>query len=89
MATKKYIELQDLSDEDLTNEISESRNQLSKLKFDHAVKGLDNPLVIRELKRDIARLMSEQRRRELKAMSPEELGSRDKIKERRRLNKTR
>lgn len=84
MATKKYIELQDFTDEDLANEIRETKAQLNKLKFDHAVKGLDNPLVLREVKRDIARLKSEERRRELKEMSDKEIASRSKIRSRRR-----
>ena len=86
MATKKYIELQEMSDEDLTNEIEVTRQQLQKLRFDHAVKGLDNPLVIREIKRDIARLLGEQRKRELSALSAEEISKRDRIKARRRKN---
>ncbi len=84
MATKKYIELQDFTDEDLANEIQETKAQLNKLRFDHAVKGLDNPLVLREVKRDIARLKSEQRRREMKTMSDSEIASRSKIRSRRR-----
>ena len=84
MATKKYIELQDFTDENLANEIEETVKQLKKVKFDHAVKGLDNPLVIREIKRDIARLKSEARRREIAAMSDDDLAKRSKIRERRK-----
>ena len=84
MATKKYIELQEFTDENLANEIAETVKQLKKVKFDHAVKGLDNPLVIREIKRDIARLKSEARRRELAAMTEDQLARRSKIRERRK-----
>jgi large subunit ribosomal protein L29 len=86
MATKKFIELQEMSDEDLTNEVTVTRQQLQKLRFDHAVKGLDNPLVLREIKRDIARLLGEQRRREISALSVEEIAHRDRIRIRRRKN---
>ena len=84
MATKKYIELQDFTDENLANEIAETERQLTKVKFDHSVKGLDNPLMIREIRRDIARLKSEQRRRELAAMSADQIANRAKIRERRK-----
>jgi large subunit ribosomal protein L29 len=84
MATKKYIELQEFTDENLANEIAETERQLTKVKFDHSVKGLDNPLVIREIRRDIARLKSEQRRREVVAMTAEQIAKRSKIRQRRK-----
>jgi len=84
MATKKYMELQGYSDSDLFNELKESEQQFQKLNFDHAVKGLDNPLVIRELRRDIARLKTEIRKRELSAAGEEVLTNRSKIRARRR-----
>lgn len=84
MATKKYLELQDFTDEELSNEMEQTQAQYQKLKFDHAIKGLDNPLVLREVRRDIARLQAEVRRRELSKLSAEELGNRSKIRARRR-----
>ena len=87
MATKKFIELQEFSDEELINELKETQAQYQKLKFDHATKGLENPLVLREVRRDIARLKTEVRRRELASASEEKLAKRSKIRERRRRNK--
>ena len=84
MATKKFIELQEFTDENLVNELAETKKQLQKLEFDHAVKGLDNPLVIREVRRDIARLNTEIRRREIAAMTPEQKAKRVKIISRRK-----
>lgn len=84
MATKKYLELRDFNDEELRNELEQTQAQYQKLKFDHAIKGLDNPLILREVRRDIARLQAEVRRRELTQMSAEELGNRSKIRARRR-----
>ena len=84
MATKKYLELKDFSDEELKSELEQTQVQYQKLKFDHAIKGLDNPLVLREVRRDIARLQSEIRRRELVQMSADELGNRSKIRAKRR-----
>ncbi len=84
MATKKYLELQDYSDADLASELRDTEAQYQKLKFDHAIKGLDNPLTLREVRRDIARLRTEIRRREITNMSAEELSNRSKIRARRR-----
>lgn len=84
MATKKFIELQDFSDEDLRSELEATRTQYQKLQFDHAVKGLDNPLLLREVRRDIARLQTEIRRRELANMPEAQLAKRSKIRARRR-----
>ncbi len=84
MATTKYIELQQYTDEDLQNEINVTEDQFKKLKFDHAIKGLENPLLLKEVKRDIARLYTEQRAREIKAMTPEQLAKRSKIIRRRK-----
>ncbi len=84
MATKKFVELQDFSDADLANELKETLQQEQKLKFDHALKGLDNPLVLRGIRRDIARLKSEVRRRELAAMDADAIAKRSKIRLRRK-----
>ena len=61
MATKKYIELQGYSDEELVNEIKVTEEDYKKLKFDHAIRGLENPLELKTVRRDIARLYTEQR----------------------------
>lgn len=84
MATKKFLELQDFSDADLQAELDATESKFQKMEFDHAVTGLDNPLLIREVRRDIARLKTEIRRRELAAASAEELANRSKIRARRR-----
>ncbi len=84
MASKKFLELKEFSNEDLVAELNETEVQYQKLKFDHAIKGLDNPLVLREVRRDVARLKTEMRRRELTEMSEAELANRSKIRARRR-----
>jgi len=65
MPNKKTLELQEFSLEDLKNEISETEFQYQKMRFDHATKGIDNPISLREVRRDIARLKTELRKREL------------------------
>ena len=82
MATKKFIELQEFADEQLANELSETQVQYNKLKFDHAMQGLESPIAIRGVRRDIARMKSEIRRREVAKLTPEQLAKRTKIRNR-------
>ncbi len=84
MASKKFLELADLSDAEVISELKETQNQYQKLRFDHAIKGLPNPLVLREVRRDIARLKTEARRRELSTMTEDQVAKRSKIRARRR-----
>jgi large subunit ribosomal protein L29 len=84
MASKKYLELQELSEAELVEELKGAESDYNKATFDHSIKGLDNPLELREMRRDIARIHTEARRRELAQASPEELAKRSKIRERRR-----
>jgi large subunit ribosomal protein L29 len=87
MATKKFIELQDFTVEQLHSELEQTVKQYQKLEFDHALKGLENPLALKEVRRDIARLKTEIRSREIKAMTPEQLAMRTKKIQRRRNNR--
>ena len=66
MAQEK-LELHTLSDHDLSAKITEDQLRLKKLKFSHAVTPVENPLTIKLLRREIARLKTEQRKRELDA----------------------
>ena len=81
---KNYIELGEMSDTDLKTELKQINDQYQKLRFDHTIKGLDNPINIRNTKRDIARIKTEIRRRELAAMTPEQTAKRSKIRLRRK-----
>lgn len=84
MPTKKFLELKEFSIEELTNELNETQRMYAKMKFDHAIKGLENPLALREVRRDVARLKTEVRRRELENIDP---STRDRIRARRRRQK--
>ena len=84
MATKKYIEIGEMSEADLEAELTQINVQYQKLRFDHTIKGLDNPLTLRNIKRDIARLQTEIRRREVAALTPEQVAKRSKIRLRRK-----
>ena len=84
MATKKYIELGEMSDNDLKDELKQINAQYQKLRFDHTIKGLDNPLTLKNSKRDVARIKTEIRRREIDALTPEQKANRSKIRQRRK-----
>ena len=84
MATDKFQKLQDMSDNDLQSELTETRTQYQRLKFDHAIKGLENPIGLREVRRDIARLSGEVRNREIAQLTEAQVAGRSKIRERRR-----
>jgi large subunit ribosomal protein L29 len=68
MATKKYDfnkGLKDASVTDLKARISEDQLRLKKLEFAHAISPLENPMSIRGLRKDIARLKTELKKKEL------------------------
>jgi len=81
---KNHIEFKEMSDGDLKTELSQINAQYQKLRFDHTIKGLDNPVNLRNTKRNIARIKTEIRRREMTAMTPEQTAKRSKIRLRRR-----
>ena len=57
--------LKDLNENDLKARIKEDQLRLKKLEFAHAISPLENPMSIRGLRKDIARLQTELRKREL------------------------
>jgi len=57
--------LKDMSEADLKARIQEDELRLKKLEFAHALSPLENPMSIRDLRRDVARLKTELRTREL------------------------
>ena len=58
-------ELRSLSEADLTARIQEDSLRLKKLKFAHAISPIENPVSIRSLRRDVARLKTELKNRVL------------------------
>lgn len=67
MPNKKYEEIRNLSDEELAQQITENKTRLQRMVFGHAISPLENPNVLGETRKHIARLKTEQRRRELNA----------------------
>jgi large subunit ribosomal protein L29 len=51
--------LKDLSEADLKARIQEDELRLKKLEFAHAISPLENPMSIRSLRKDLARLKTE------------------------------
>jgi large subunit ribosomal protein L29 len=59
--------LKDLNEKDIKARIAEDKLRLKKLEFAHAISPLENPLSIRGVRRDIARLKTELKNRTLQA----------------------
>ena len=52
----KINKISEMSSPDLEKELGELKTELFKLKFSLATNGLDNPMKIKEVKRDIAKI---------------------------------
>lgn len=61
----KSAEIREFTTKELIEKIDTEKTHLSRLKLNHAVSPLDNPLKITEARKNIARLMTELRKREL------------------------
>lgn len=62
----KINKIREMSSEELVKELDELKKELFKLRFSLATNGLDNPLKIREVRKDIAKIKTILRERELK-----------------------
>lgn len=62
----KNNKLKEMSSPELEKELSELKSELFKLRFSLATNGLDNPLKIKEVRKDIARVKTILRQREIK-----------------------
>ena len=61
----KINKIREMSSPDLQNELGELKSELFKLRFSLATNGLDNPMKIKEVKKDIARIKTVLTQREL------------------------
>lgn len=52
----KINKIREMSSPELEKELGELKTELFKLKFSLATNGLDNPMKIREVKKDIAKI---------------------------------
>ncbi|NIG56991.1 50S ribosomal protein L29 [Chitinophaga sp. Cy-1792] len=62
---KEKLDLKGLSEQDLKEKISAEQLRLKKMTFGHAITPIENPMSIRSVRRDIARMNTELRRRQL------------------------
>jgi len=67
MASRRAAEIRDLPDDGLIERLTETKQELFNLRFQHVTGQLDNYSRLRELKRDIARINTELRAREIAA----------------------
>ena len=74
----KGSEIRDLPDDELERRLEETREELFNLRFQHATGQLDNYRRLRQLRRDVARIRTIARERELTLQDerPEEGASR-------------
>lgn len=84
---KDKLNFSEMSEVELRSQLGSLENELQNMRFEHATKGLANPMEIRSVRRDIARIYTEARRRELAGMSADELEMRSKLRARRRRQK--
>jgi len=61
--------LKEMSEVDLKSRIEEDELRIKKLKFAHAVSPLENPMNIRGVRKDLARLKTELRTKQLGSKS--------------------
>ena len=52
----KINKIREMSSPELEKELGELKNELFKLKFSLATNGLDNPMKIKEVRKDIAKI---------------------------------
>jgi large subunit ribosomal protein L29 len=65
----KPSELREMNDEQLRVELTQTRQQLFRLRFQAATEKLDAPSNLQKLRREVARIKTIQRERELAAGS--------------------
>jgi large subunit ribosomal protein L29 len=61
--------LKDMSEADLKSRIEEDELRIKKLKFAHSVSPLENPMSIRGVRKDVARIKTELRKKQLGSKS--------------------
>ncbi len=63
----KAAQIRELGDADLVQQLDDARQELFNLRFSHVTGQLDNSTALRETRRDVARLQTELRAREIRA----------------------
>ncbi|QDT37516.1 50S ribosomal protein L29 [Stratiformator vulcanicus] len=63
----KSSQLREMSDDQLETELTQTRQELFRLRFQAATEKIDAPSNLKKLRREIARILTIQRERELSA----------------------
>ncbi len=61
----KAVDIHGMTDDELKTKLAELKDSLFDLRFRHAVNQLDDPMTLKMTKKDIARIKTEMRAREL------------------------
>ena len=75
MTEMKTSEIKELNTPDLLERIDTEKTMLVRMKLNHAITPLDNPQKVHEVKRTIARLLTELRIRELSKKSNSQISN--------------
>lgn len=76
----KINKIREMSSPDLEKELGELKSELFKLRFSLATNGLDNPMKIKEVKKDIAKIKTVLTQRELNGGKDVEVKAEKKAK---------
>jgi len=72
---RNAVDLTDLSDTDLLDRLNETKEELFNLRFQHVTGQLDNHARMTQAKKDVARVLTELRMREIEAAEALESGN--------------
>lgn len=61
----KKEDIKELTSEELLKQIVDDRDLYLKLRFNHRIAELENPMKLKRMRKDIARLLTEERKREM------------------------
>ncbi len=75
----RSMEIRELSDEELESKYSDAKEELFNLRFQLVTNQLDNPLKIRDARRNIARIQTIRKERELTLRASEEKNGSKKV----------
>ena len=67
MKKTELEKIRELNETELDKKLRDLKEELFNLRFQHAINQLDNPLKIKDVKRDIARVKTVMRESELKS----------------------
>lgn len=65
----KQTEILELTDQELKDKLKSTEEELAQLLLQHSISQLENPMKIRTMRRTVARLQTNLRKRELQAIS--------------------